>query len=60
MWYGAWKVDQATGKVFSEIGYRGNQDHTDRQATSNDGIIQVFTIAQRQKTNLLLMLPTRL
>jgi hypothetical protein len=54
MWYGIWNVDQATGVVFSEVGYRGNQDHKDNQATTNDGVLQVFTIAQRQKTKLLI------
>lgn len=54
MWYGIWNVNQANGQVLSEIGYRGNDDHKDRQASTNDGVLQVFTIAQRQKTNLVL------
>jgi hypothetical protein len=54
MWYGIWNVDQTTGEVSSEIGYRGNNDHKDRQATTNDGIVQVFVIAQRQKTGLIM------
>src|SRR5262249_28790786 len=49
MWYVDVKVDQATGVVFSEVGYRGNSDHPDRQAKTNDGLILVVTIAQRQK-----------
>lgn len=52
MWYGIWNVDQTTGVVLSEVGYRGNQDHKDNQAVTNDGVLQVFTIAQRQKTKL--------
>jgi hypothetical protein len=54
MWYGVWNVDQNTGAVFSEIGYRGNDDHKDRQASTNDGAVQVFVIAQRQKTGLIM------
>jgi hypothetical protein len=54
MWYGIWNVDQNTGEVTSEIGYRGNDDHKERQATTNDGVLQVFTVAQRQKNNLVL------
>lgn len=54
MWYGIWNVDQTSGLVSSEIGYRGNNDHKDNQATTNDGVVQVFTIAQRQKTGLTL------
>jgi hypothetical protein len=54
MWYGIWNVDQNSGIVLSEIGYRGNDDHKDRQASTNDGVVQVFTIAQRQRTKLIL------
>jgi hypothetical protein len=52
MWYGAWLVDQTSGKVSCTVGYRGNQDHTDRQASTNDTTLQVWTIAQRGLTTL--------
>jgi hypothetical protein len=52
MWYGVWNVNQTTGEVSSQIGYRGNQDHLDRQAQTNDGLLQVFVIAQRQLVGL--------
>lgn len=54
MWYGVWNVNQETGKVFSEVGYRGNNDHKDRQAQTNDGLLQVFVVAQRQQSGLVL------
>lgn len=54
MWYGAWFVDQLTGKVSCAVGYRGNQDHTDRQANTSDSTLQVWTIAQRGLTSLIM------
>jgi hypothetical protein len=52
MWYVAALVNQATGEVSCNVGYRGNDDHKDRQANLNDGTLLVFTIAQRQRTAL--------
>ncbi len=54
MWYLAADVNQETGEVLSAIGYRGNNDHKDRQAETNDGALQVFTIAQRNLTGLVM------
>lgn len=45
LWYMGWLVDQDTGAVFSEEWYRNDA----QSAVSNDGYLQVFTIAQRQK-----------
>lgn len=53
MWYLTANVSQTSGKVSCFVGYRGNMDHLDRQAQTNDGVLQVFTIAQRQKTGLI-------
>jgi len=48
LWYCSWNVDQETGLVSCTEWYR-----SDGQAgTSNDGWLQVFTIAQRQKQTL--------
>ncbi len=48
LWYCNWNVDQNTGDVSCEEWYR-----SDGQAgVSNDGWLQVFTIAQRQKVAL--------
>jgi hypothetical protein len=54
MWYGAWSVDQITGAVACAVGYRGNDDHKDRQANTKDSTLQVFTIAQRNLATLTL------
>lgn len=47
LWYGAWSVDQGTGAVKCAVGYRGNDDHRDRQANTNDSILEVTVFAQR-------------
>lgn len=52
MWYAAYNVDQATGDVSCATGYRGNPDHADRQAHTNDGVLKVWTIAQRQMSTM--------
>lgn len=49
LWYMGWLVDQNTGAVFSEEWYRNDA----QAAVSNDGFLQVFTIAQRQKASLI-------
>lgn len=53
LWYGAWLVDQSTSLVSCLEAYRRSGDH-DNAATSNDGTLSVFTVAQRQRTNLAL------
>jgi hypothetical protein len=52
LWYLAYKVDQVTGLVSCAGGYRGNQDHKDRQMQTQDGVLQVWIIAQRQRSSL--------
>lgn len=51
LWYAAWLVNQSTGLVSCVEYYRRSGSHAD-PATSNDGVLQVFTIAQRAKTTL--------
>jgi hypothetical protein len=51
LWFTNWNVDQATGDVFSEEWYRRSGAHMQQQK-SNDGILQVFTIAQRRRDSL--------
>lgn len=53
LWYCAWLVDQATGKVFSDEWYRRSGSHYAGQHT-NDGTLWVWTIGQRQRTNLVM------
>lgn len=53
LWYSGWNVDQNTGAVTCEEWYRNDA----QSAVSNDGFIQVFIIAQRQKKNLVMALP---
>jgi hypothetical protein len=48
LWFCGWEVDQETGDVFSEEWYRNAAD----SARSNDGSLQVFTIAQRKRITL--------
>jgi hypothetical protein len=51
--YAAWLVDQNTGQVYCDEWYRRSGTHADVTHT-NDGILQVWTIAQRQRGNLAL------
>lgn len=53
LFYAAWLVDQSTGQVFCDEWYRRSGSHAE-VTHSNDGILQVWTIAQRQLTNLIL------
>lgn len=53
LWYANWFVDQSTAEVFSEEWY-GSGGQTGK---SNDGIIAVFTVAQRQLNNLFISTP---
>jgi hypothetical protein len=48
LWYCFWNVNQTTGEVTSTEVYRSDG----ASAVSNDGWLQVFTIAQRQKVAL--------
>jgi len=48
LWYCQWKVDQETGEVTCFEVYRSDGD----SGVSNDGFLQVFTIAQRQRAKL--------
>lgn len=51
LWYAAWKVDQTTGDVFCTEYYR-RSGSTPNGAQSNDGVLQVFTIATRRRGTL--------
>lgn len=53
IWYLAANVDQATGKVSTSIGYRRSGSHW-TPTTSNDGLLYVITVAQRQKNSLII------
>lgn len=53
LWYCAWFVDQATGNVYSDEWYDTSGSHPNPTHT-NDGSLFVFTIAQRQRTNLIM------
>lgn len=48
LWYCGWNVDQETGDVSCIEWYASDS----AVGSSNDGILQVFIIAQRQQTNL--------
>jgi hypothetical protein len=53
LWYAAWKVDQSTGEVSTVEFYRKSEGKLqDNSAASEDGVLQVFTIAQRQAKTL--------
>lgn len=53
LWYANWKVDQLTGDVTSEEWYR-RSGHNDDANKTNDGTVRVTTIAQRQRSNLII------
>ncbi|HWR36364.1 MAG TPA: hypothetical protein VN622_10895 [Clostridia bacterium] len=58
LWFAAWKVEQATGKVSSVEYYRSSEgDVSANTAQTKDGVLVVFTIAQRQKDALVLSVP---
>lgn len=52
LFYEEWNVNQQTGNVFSAEWYRRSGNHADITPT-NDGKLQVWTIAQRQLANLI-------
>jgi hypothetical protein len=57
LWIANWRVVQQTGLVFCEEWYSWvHADHPPIQ--SSDGILGVYTIAQRQKTNITLAVPS--
>lgn len=53
LFYGEWNVDQTTGAVASYEVYRRSGSHANVTGT-NDGILEVWTVAQRQLTNLIM------
>jgi hypothetical protein len=53
LWFCAWKVDQTTGLVSSLEAYRRSGSHYQGNQSA-DGTICVFTIAQRQRANLII------
>jgi hypothetical protein len=56
LWFAAWKVDQTTGLVSTLEAYRRSGSNY-QGAQSSDGTICVFTIAQRQRTNIIIATP---
>lgn len=53
LWFANWNVRQNTGEVFCEEWYeRSSTADTRLAAKSNDGLLMIFCIAQRQKTNM--------
>jgi hypothetical protein len=52
LFYCNWLVDQATGNVFCDEWYRRSGSHADVTHT-NDGKLEVWTIAQRQMSDLI-------
>jgi hypothetical protein len=55
LWFSNWNVNQETGEVFSEEWYERSSGADSRLAAkSKDGLLMVFTIAQRQKNNMIM------
>lgn len=55
LWFMNWNVVQTTGEVFCEEWYERSSTADSRLAAkSNDGLLMIFTIAQRQKTNMIM------
>lgn len=52
LWFANWFVNQATGEVLIQEWYRRSGENADAVSTS-DGQLLVFTIAQRQKQNII-------
>jgi hypothetical protein len=58
LWFMNWNVNQTTGEVFSEEWYERSSTADSRLAAkSNDGSLIIFTIAQRQKTSMIMSAP---
>lgn len=55
LWYLNHNVDQVTGDVSSEEWYRKSSVHNPDGAKSNDGVLLVTTVAQRQLKNLVVL-----
>lgn len=53
LFYGQWLIDQATGDVFCDEWYRRSGHHANVVHT-NDGLLHVWTIAQRQRSNIVM------
>jgi hypothetical protein len=53
LFYCAWNVDQTTGDVASFEVYRRSGNHANVTGT-NDGLLEVWTVAQRQLSNLIM------
>lgn len=56
LWYIVYQVEQATGKVLIDEWYRRSGSHYDGVHT-NDGQLIVYTIAQRQRSTLVMASP---
>jgi hypothetical protein len=58
LWFANWNVRQNTGEVFCEEWYERSSSADSRLAAkSNDGLLMVFTIGQRQRTNMIMAAP---
>lgn len=55
LYYATWKVDQVTGEVATVEVYRKSDPASPAIASSNDGVLQVFTVGVRQKSALSLV-----
>lgn len=53
LWYCGWLVDQSTGAVACDEWYRRSGSHYN-PAHTNDGVLRVFTVAQRLKADLVM------
>lgn len=53
LWYCGWLVDQSTGLVSCDEWYRRSGSHYNPDHT-NDGVLRVFTIAQRLKADIVM------
>lgn len=57
VWYWSTKVDQQTGECFSYVKYRETSDSTNGASLTNDGTLEVFTIATRRQDSLFIAAP---
>jgi len=56
LWFAAWGVNQSTGLVSTFEAYRRSGDHSD-PTQSNDGVLFVYVIAQRQNNAIIIATP---
>lgn len=55
LWFSNWNVKQTTGEVFCEEWYERSSTADSRLAAkSNDGLLLVYVIGQRQRTNMIM------